>query len=101
MNTGWYSLLTGRYPSALEAIKRGIVLDPSNQYLYTNLPLCYTFNGQTEQAKATYMEWKDREWTADDGYETFTQAFLADIDYLESIGISHPDFAEIKLILSK
>ena len=91
--------MSGNFNEALKAIQRGIELDPSNEMLYTNLPLCYLFTGQFEKAQALYIEYKDK--TYDNQYKTFKEAFLADLKDIESKGITHPDFEKVKELLQK
>jgi lipoprotein NlpI len=94
---GWYGLLSGKYNEALNAIRRGIELDSSNEYLYTNLPLCYLLTGNYEKAKSLYLEYKDKPYFG----KTYRETFLNDISELEKVGINHPDFENVKEFLKK
>ena len=100
-SVGWYGLLSGNYKEALSGIQRGIELDPSNVYLYTNLPLCYLLTGQYEKAKSFYSEYKDKPWTASASFKTFKDVFLTDLADLEKRGITLPDFENVKELLKK
>jgi WD40 repeat protein len=100
-DVGWYGLLSGKYNEALNAILRGIELDPLNETLYTNLPLCYIFTSQYDIAKSIYLEFKNKPWTSDNRAKTFKEVFLSDITTLEKAGITHPDFERIKELLKK
>ena len=98
---GWYGLRSGKNTEALGAIQRGIELDPSNGYLYSNLSLCYLFTGQYDKAKSVYLEFKNKPWTSDNSAKTFKEVFLSDITTLEKASITHPDFEKIKELLKK
>jgi WD40 repeat protein len=100
-SVGWNGLLSGRYNDALNAVQRGIELYPSNEHLYAKLPLCYLFTGLYDQAKSTFLEFKNKPWTVTNKYSTYREAFLADIAYMEKMGITHPDFEKIKELLKK
>jgi WD40 repeat protein len=100
-DVGWNGLLSGKYNEALSAILRGIELDPSDEYLYTNLPLCYLFTGQYDKAESIYLEFKNKPWTATSESKTYGQVFLGDITNLEKMGITNPDFEKIKELLKK
>jgi WD40 repeat protein len=96
---GYYGLLAKQYSESLKAIQRGIELDSSNVYLYTNLPLGYLFTDQFDKAKSVYLEFKDKPWTATEGFKTFGDAFLTDLRDFESKGISHPYFEKVRQLL--
>ena len=97
---GWFGLLSGNYKEALAGILRGLELCPSNEYLNSNLPLCYLLTDKYVKAKIIYLEWKDRPWTVDNSFKTFKEAFINDIAELESRGIAHPDFVKVKELLN-
>lgn len=73
--------------------------DPSYLLTYTNLALSYLFTDQFEEAKEVYLEWKDKPF--DDRYETFRDVFLEDLETLEQIEITHPDFEKIRKLLEE
>jgi len=98
---GWNGLFTGNYMAALNAIQRGIELDPNNEMLYVNLPLCHLFAGNTNKAMELYRAYKDKPWTADNRSKNFKESFLNDIVNLESNGLKHPDFVKIKKLLNE
>jgi WD40 repeat protein len=94
---GWYGLFSENYSEALNAIQRGIELDPTNEMLFTNLPLCYLLTNQFEKAKSLYLDYKDKTYVG----RTFMETFLSDIAELEKAGITHPDFEKVKALLKK
>ena len=97
----WYGLLTKDFKKALKAVMRGIELNPSNEYLYSNLTLCYLLTNQYEKAESLYLEYMEKPWSADNTAETYKDIFLGDIKTLEKAGISHPDFEKVKELLKK
>ena len=94
-------LLVKQFKMALEAARTCLKADDKNEYLYTNLPLCYLFNDQYTNAEKIYKEWKDKPWTATPEFKTYREEFLDDINTLEKKGVTHPDFAKIKELLKK
>lgn len=64
---GWHALgmalmKLGKYPEAIEAMKKLLVLRPNDQFSYTSLSLAYVRNGQIKEAeemgaKARILSW--------------------------------------------
>jgi hypothetical protein len=63
----------------------------------TNLAHAYLFDNQFDKAKAIYLENKDAKL---DDERSFSQAVLDDFEELEQAGITHPDMARIKALLT-
>ncbi|MBI5217725.1 MAG: hypothetical protein HY958_02185 [Bacteroidia bacterium] len=78
-----------------------IKADKEAQISYTNLPLCFLFNNEFEEAKKVYLNFKDKPYTDDREKTTFKKVFLEDIQNLEGKGITHPDFAKVKKLLNE
>ena len=47
----------------------------------------------------TMSTWKTSGFDDVSQYDTFGEAFLADLDDLERMGITHPDFAKARALL--
>ena len=65
--------------------------------LYTNLALSYLFTDQWEEAEKIYITYQDS--TYNNGNRYCRDGFLEDLDELESLGITHPDFAKARALL--
>lgn len=89
---GRYQMSTGAFKECEQSIRGGIALDPSNQYLYTNLaPAILLQGGRFEEAVAEYKKWMNKKLTTDDGddntFDTFREVFLEDLQTLEEEGV--------------
>jgi WD40 repeat protein len=94
-------IYSSQYQNSLKAVKTAIKADSTNQYSYTNLPLAYLFNNMYPKAEKEYLKWKDIPWTVTKDFKTYREAFITDIEDLESRRITHPDFAKVKELLKK
>ena len=84
---GWYQLLTGDFAGAHATIERGIELDASHAYFYTNLPPALLFQGH-KKAEGSFKEWGPKPFTPDlDNYPTYAHVFLSDFEEFEKEGI--------------
>ena len=84
---GWYQLLTRDFVGAQATIERGIKLDASHAYFYTNLPPALLFQGN-KGTEAMYKEWASKPYTPDLGtYPTYAHVFLADFEVFEKEGV--------------
>jgi WD40 repeat protein len=94
-------LLYKKFKLALESAKLSYQANKKNDFIYTNLPLCYLFNNQYENAAVIYKQWMDKPWTSSSDSKDFRGIFLDDINTFERKGITHPDFAKVKELLKK
>tara|TARA_R110002020_G_scaffold315150_1_gene530321 strand:- start:3162 stop:5489 length:2328 start_codon:yes stop_codon:yes gene_type:complete len=85
-SNAWYALLSGKFNKAELLIRKGISLDITYKYLYTNLPPSLLLQGKTEDAIAEYLKWADRTFGEQD-LATYKDAFLADFLEFETAGI--------------
>ncbi len=53
----WIYILTGEYEKALLSAKRGLILNPSEYYIATNMAHAYLFLGKIKQAKKIYFSY--------------------------------------------
>ncbi|MDR8391782.1 tetratricopeptide repeat protein [Aliifodinibius sp. S!AR15-10] len=100
-NLSWYQLFAGRFQDAIVNSRKVVNMDSTQTGVYTNLALGYLFNGQYNEAEKVYLEWMDKEYPFDTGYETFRNAFLKDLEDLEAAGVTHPDVTRIRSLLSE
>ena len=103
-NVAWSQLFTGDYAGVVKSVERGLQVAPQVTWGYTNLALGYLLGGNWPAAAQVYAAWKDRSWKTsgfDDvsQHTTFREAFLADLDDLERMGIRHADFAKARVLL--
>jgi tetratricopeptide (TPR) repeat protein len=99
-NLSFYALFVGEYPMAIKAAQKTLSLSPESVNVATNLALGYLMNNQYEQAEVIYKKWMGKKFEDDDD-DTANDAFLKDIADLENAGITHPDFAKVKVLLKK
>lgn len=103
---GWDQLFIpdsiGTGPKGCElSILRGIELDPSNLYLFTNLPTAYLLQGQWGKAQKIYLERKDQPYMSERGMPYYRDVFIKDIEEFEEQGITHPDFNCVRQLMGK
>jgi hypothetical protein len=99
--TGTFSLaLPGLRPGAkvpLDIVRSGyaVINREATQPRLPNNPL-----ERTLIHEALYLKYADKAWP-DDRHETFREVFLASLRELEEAGITHPDVAKIRTLLSR
>jgi tetratricopeptide (TPR) repeat protein len=94
----WYLLFDRAFKEAGEHAQKGLDLDPSQEWINTNLALAYLFTGQYEKAEAIYRKFKDKPLNEN---TSFRETFLKDFKELEEAGITHRDSEKIRLLLGK
>ncbi|MEZ5044178.1 MAG: tetratricopeptide repeat protein [Saprospiraceae bacterium] len=94
----WYALFAQQFEMAEQAARNGLEIDPSQQWINTNLALGLLFQGEYEQAKAVYEQFKDQPFNQNMDFKT---AFLQDLTDLEAAGITHPDLEKVRKLLKK
>jgi hypothetical protein len=100
----WYQILAGEPKAAIAASNTALARCPEKTWIVTNLALAYVFDGQWAAAEAVYSRWKDKPWAESgsenpEAFQTFGDAFLADLDYLAKLGVSRPDFVRVQDLL--
>lgn len=81
---GWQQLFTGDYKGSEKAIRRGIELDSTYLYLYTNLPPALLFQGRFAEAKALYKEYESRPYFPERDRPFIRDAYLVDFEDFKS-----------------
>ena len=90
----YYAILTQRPVEAILAAKKTLELNPNAKSVETNLALGYLLNGQWKEAESIYKEWKGKNFPDDD--KACNDLFLKDINDLEDVYITHPDFEKVR-----
>jgi tetratricopeptide (TPR) repeat protein len=80
--------------------RRGLELDSTQTWIYTNLALALLFQDRYDEALKIYRRWKDRPYP-NPPLPTFREAFLKDFDDMENLGITHPDVAKVRELLKQ
>lgn len=97
----WELLFEQDFAGAEQAARAGLAvpesLHPSVQWIYTNLATALLFQGKYAEAKEIYTTYRDIPF---DENKTFRFTFLEDLTALEKQGITHPDVAKIRVLLS-
>jgi hypothetical protein len=84
-NLAFYSLFVKKFDNALDYAIKGLQLDSTNDYIYTNLALGYLFTNQFDKAEEVYNRFKDK--IRFDNQTLFKDSFKQDFRDLETNGI--------------
>lgn len=95
-STAWYYLFAKAFNKAEKAAKRGLELDPTQTWIYSNYALALLYQGKYETAKEMYLKYKNQFNSHD---QKFLGVFLQDFDDLEAAGVTHPDVEKIRALL--
>lgn len=94
----WYALFAQDFSLAEQSARTAIATHESAEWVYTNLALALLYQGRYEAAHAIYAERKGKMY---DEERSWVEVFLADLDALESEGITHPDVRKIRRFLQE
>ncbi len=94
----WNQLFANDFAAAEQSARKGLEIDPSQQWINTNLALSLLFQGKYEEAETIYQNLRDKPYNGD---LTWTEVFLADLIELENAGVVHPDVDKIRKILQQ
>jgi tetratricopeptide (TPR) repeat protein len=92
----WYLLFIKEFSDAEIAAKRGLEIDATQEWINSNLALALLYQGKYEEAKALYLQLKDKPY----GDATYAKTFLEDLVALEAESITHPDVVKIRKLLN-
>ena len=93
----WHQLFNRHFVEAEQAANKGLEIDPSQEWINTNLALALLYQGKYKEAKEIYLKLKDKPY----GAATYSKAFLEDLNALGQEGIIHPDVKKIRELLHK
>jgi hypothetical protein len=85
-NLSFEYLLTGSFPKALEAARRGLEIEPTAEWIEVNLAHALLLSGRQQEAIEHYM--KARKGTF--GPRSILDATREDFDILKGLGFGHP-----------
>jgi tetratricopeptide (TPR) repeat protein len=95
--TSFYLLFSRRAEEAAERAAEALSLDPSVVWIETNRAHAYLFLGRFDEAKAIYLDNKDK---LVPGGRTFAKAVIDDFEMFRKNGIDIPAMHEIETLLS-
>ncbi|HEX2535162.1 MAG TPA: hypothetical protein VHK69_15560, partial [Chitinophagaceae bacterium] len=81
----FYLVFSGRPPEVIAMAQEGLRIDPTNDFIYTNLALGYLLNKEFAKAKEEYRRLKGKYYR--DSGRNFVPVFLKDFDLLEWWGV--------------
>ncbi|HVF81197.1 MAG TPA: hypothetical protein VM884_04665, partial [Flavisolibacter sp.] len=79
----YHRIFLKQYAGAIDACKRGLVANPDNKILYTNLALSYLLSKDFTEANKYYHLYKDSSYSGN----SFRNGFLQDFDDFEQAGV--------------
>jgi len=82
-NLSWYAINIGENEIAVSAATKGLLLDPSNEWINTNLALGLAQSNRLDEALNIYTKLKNKPYRD----KIFKEVFLADIEEVEANGI--------------
>ncbi len=94
----WFQLFNKQYARTEEAALQGLEIDPSQEWINTNLALGLLFQGKWEEAQNIYESFKGKMY---DDQNTWNDIFLKDLEELKLAGITHPDVEKVRALLGK
>jgi len=92
----WYYVFKKQFSKTLDFAKRGLALDSTQTWIYSNLALGYLSQGMWPQAKKIYEEYKDFSVDPDHSYKDM---FLDDLHAVREAGILFPGMREAEEFL--
>jgi hypothetical protein len=93
-----YMILTRQFAEAETYARMDIGYGANQRKARKNLAHSFLYQGRYEEARAMYAELKDEAW---DEKETYGGVFLDDLNEFERAGITHPDVAKIRALLTE
>ena len=91
-------LLAQDFKKAVEAARKSIELDSTQPQACLNLATALLLDGKYNEAASLYQEKKNQ---VVEGYGSYRKSFLKVLEDLEAYGITHPDVAKIRALLTK
>jgi len=95
----WYFVFTREFGKAEQAARKSLTYGDDFEWVNTNLAHALLFQGKYENAKTVYLNYKDKPYI-NDPTKNYKYFFLKDFDQLEAEGITHPDLAKIRRLLT-
>jgi hypothetical protein len=93
-------LFEKKFQQAEASAQKGFKVDSTQIWIKKNLAHSLLYQSKYEEAKVLYLKYQDKPFPQDTT-KTFGVVFLKDLDELEKAGITHPDVAKIRKLLSE
>ena len=87
----WYYIFRKQFLKTLESAKRGLAIDSTQTWIYSNLAIGYLSQGKLHEAEQIYAKYKDLGF---DDQRSFKDAFIDDLHTLREANIIFPDMRE-------
>jgi len=94
-------IMQRQYKKALEGLQICWVSDSTNLWTIGYMSITYILNNQYDKGMQILRRWKTETGYKSSGENTNSNDYLAWINLLESMGISHPDFPKVKQFLKQ
>ena len=86
------------FAQAEQYAKRGLEVESSQEWIYSNLAAAFLFKGKYQEAESIYTRFKDQPF---DAQKSYREIFLADLKEFEAAGIKHKDMKKIRKLLGE
>ncbi|MEO6314055.1 MAG: tetratricopeptide repeat protein [Chitinophagaceae bacterium] len=97
-NCSWYMLFASRFAEAEQAGRKGLLLDPKQDFIKGNLAHSLLLQGKWQEAQEIYTALKSLKRSDGISYATIS---LEDLDDLEKHGITHKDMEKARTMLKE
>lgn len=100
----WTQFFRQEYSNAIYSVQQGLDISPESTWGYTRLALAYLLSDNWAKAEEVFKSWKDKKWKYSGAVNTmmygrFREAFLYELNFLQSQNIKHPDFDKARRLL--
>ena len=95
-NWSYHLLFSKKFAKAEAIAEKALSFDEDEEWVKANLAVAYLMQGKLEQAKELYTYLKDKRHRS----SKYKKTFLADLDELETAGLTHPDMPTIRKLLN-
>ncbi|NUN99745.1 MAG: hypothetical protein HUU01_03925 [Saprospiraceae bacterium] len=86
----WTGFFLKKFAAVEADLREGLALGTENKYLPSNLAPALLLQGKQKEAMQEYKKWKDKPF-GEQGYATYREAFLGDLNTFEKAGIIPPE----------
>jgi len=93
----WGLLFRKEYQDAEKVALKGLEIDPSQEWIKTNLAHAYLFQDKIEDAKAVYLGLLDKTY----GGKSFKEILLQDFQDLEKAGVTNTNMEAMRQLITK
>ena len=86
LERAWLGFFLKKFKQSEQDIRAGVTADSTNILIQTNLAPALLMQGKFNEAKEEYEKWKDKVLNVN-GFDTYREAFLDDLNTFEEAGI--------------